>query len=556
MDYVTVEEAAEISGFSVATIRRRCQTGAINATKAGTQWLIERKNIKPGAGRKRAPKDLSSTYDLEKAWKFVQSTDLSEAWVPDVLRFRDYIDHSAELIDLAKSRLATLDFDPAFKVDIPKSPVSNRPGVLLSIVDRICYQAVISAFASEIDNRIKENVFSSRLASSGKYFMEHGTIRWVKFHNSVLEAADNGMGDWIGQTDISAYFEHIHHSVLFADLTSIGISGLPLKALRTMLSRWATVEGMGLPQGPNASRLLGNFYLSHVDEEMAARGHNYYRYMDDIRIIARSKQATVAGIRDFEHISRRRGLICASSKTSVLDVESYRADDDGRARATAAYFFEANNLTRARPVLKRILADSLKNDRIIQRDVKFSLWRLARMREHTSLKRVLERLEDLAPVASVVSAYLKYFISRKSVQERVTSFLRDGEISYSEFLRCWLYAAMLECRKPPNSFIELARSEVQDQNKPSYLRGVAACVMARGRSSRDISWIRSQFDTEHDPVVLRAYLVALAYAEALDKRTAAVAVGRFSQLQWTVSWLQGRKALPSLLFANQNIAIT
>ncbi|MFI6868969.1 reverse transcriptase domain-containing protein [Nocardia sp. NPDC050406] len=555
MDYVTVEEAAELAGVSVATIRRRCQSGALSATKAGTQWLIERKDIKRGSGRKRAPKGLITTYDLEKAWTFVQSTDLPEAWVPDVLRFRDYVENTSELIDLANNRLSTLEFDPVFKVDIPKSTVSNRPGVLLTIVDRICYQAVVSSFASEIDSRIGENVFSSRLAPSGKYFMERGTVRWVRFHNSVLEAANEGLGQWVGQTDISSYFEHIHHNILFNDLSAIGVSGHPLKALRTMLSRWTSVEGVGLPQGPNASRMLGNFYLSRVDEEMAALGHNYYRYMDDVRIIAKSKQQTVAAIRDFEHLCRRRGLICSTSKTEVFDIDTYKSADDGRDRAIANYFFEANNLKRARPVLKKILNSALGKERIVQRDVKFSLWRLTRIREHTSLRRILDRLEDLAPLASVVAAYLKHFIGRKSVQGRITAFLENREISYSEFLRCWLYAAMLECGQPPESFIESARSDTQDQNNTSYLRAISACVMARGRAQKDIYWLRSQFDTEHDPGILRAYLVALAYAGALDKRTSKEAVARFPHLQWTVSWLQGRKELPSPLFANQHIAI-
>ncbi|MEU2014319.1 helix-turn-helix domain-containing protein, partial [Nocardia sp. NPDC019302] len=262
MDYVTVEEAADIAGVSVATIRRRCQSGDITAVKTGNQWLIERKEVKHSAGRQRAPKNLTITYDLEKAWKHVQATDLSEAWVPDILRFRDYIENTDTLLQLASGRLSTLQFDPAFRVDIPKSTVSNRPGVILHIVDRICYQAVVATFADKVDSLISANVFSSRLARSGKYFMERGTTRWVKFEESVLKNAQSGADHWVGQTDISSYFEHIHHNILFNELSAIGVSGDPLRALRTMLSRWASVEGMGLPQGPNASRLLGNFYLS------------------------------------------------------------------------------------------------------------------------------------------------------------------------------------------------------------------------------------------------------------------------------------------------------
>ncbi|MFI6218815.1 reverse transcriptase domain-containing protein [Nocardia brasiliensis] len=555
MDYVTVEEAADIAGVSVATIRRRCQSGDIAANKTGNQWLIERKDVKRSGGRQRAPKNLATTYDLATAWKHVQATDLSEAWVPDVLRFRDYIDNTDTLLQLASSRLSNLQFDPALRVDIPKSTVSNRPGVVLNIVDRICYQAVVLTFADKVDLLISPNVFSSRIARSGKYFMERGTTRWVKFEESVLKSAQKGTDHWVGQTDISSYFEHIHHSILFNELSAIGVTGDPLRALRVMLSRWAAVEGMGLPQGPNASRLLGNFYLARVDDEMLARNHGYFRYMDDIRIVAKSKSRTVAAIRDFEHLSRRRGLICASSKTVVLDIKSYKTTGDNKEKAVANYFFEANSINQARPRLRKILNNALKSDRPDQRDLKFSLWRLSRIRDHHALKRILSQLEDLAPLATVVAAYLQHFVSRNSVQIGLSEFLANREVSHSMYLRCWLYAVMLECRKPPAKWIELARLDVQDQNNPYFLRAVAACVLARGRLTLDIAWIRDQFDVEHDPIVLRAYLVALAFAEELDGLTAKNAVGRFPQLKWTTTWLKGRKELPSLLSAKQVIAI-
>lgn len=45
-------------------------------------------------------------------------------------------------------------------------------------------------------------------------------------------------------------------------------------------------ENHGLPQNRDASSFLSNVLLSRVDKAMAGKGYDYYRYVDDIRVIA------------------------------------------------------------------------------------------------------------------------------------------------------------------------------------------------------------------------------------------------------------------------------
>ena len=555
MEYITVEEAAELGGVSVATMRRRCGAGEVDAVKAGAQWLIDPKSVggaKPA--RKRKPKGVTEEFNLKAAWGHVQSTDLSEAWVPDVLRFRDYIEVGDKVVETAGQRLVSLAFSSAFRLDIPKTTASNRPGVLLDISDRVAYQAVVGSFAKKIEMKLAESVYSSRLAT-GRHFLQHGPKRWVRFEASVKKQAKGDGFSWVASADISAYFEHIHHRILFEELSHLGVSGQPLRALRVMLTRWSQLDGVGLPQGPNASRVLGNFYLVQVDESMLGQDYVYHRYMDDVRILAKTKADAVAAIRQFEHLCRQRGLICSSSKTDVVSIEEYIRQGDGNEKNIASYFFNSGDLSKARPVLKRILKGALSQDRINQRDARFSLWRLARIREHAALRQILERLEDLAPLASVVGAYLKYFVSRESVQKKISEFMSDPLRSYSAFLKTWIFAAMLECNNMPKSWTEISRQEASDKNNPNFLRAVASCVLAKARLPRDISWIRGQLDVEHDPDVLRAYLVALKYGGALDKSSIAVASGRVPGLERTGEWLRARRSLPSLLYPDQVISV-
>lgn len=444
---------------------------------------------------------------------------------------------------------------PALRIEVPKTIASNRPGVMLEMPDRIAYQAVVGSFATKIDGVISSNVYSSRVANSQNYFFKRASAAWTKFAASVRSNIGPGKIGWVAQTDITGYFEHIHHNILFEELSALGISGQPLRALRTMLSKWCTVEGVGLPQGPNASRLLGNFYLAAVDEAMEAKGYVYRRYMDDVRILAESKSQAVEAVRDFERFCRERGLSCSSNKTKVLSAEEYLANSDTAELDAAAYSFDAGSAD-AMPRLRKILKQALSVQGIDATRVRFSVWRLARVRDASVINTVFKNLEHLAPFASVVSAYLRPFITRKTVQQKISEFLSDSQRSYSPHLRTWLFAAMLEAREIPDHWADLARADVTNLNLPPFLRSVAGCVIGKGQVPRDIAWLKSRLASEHDPDVLRAHLVALKYGNALNKRQVKTVTDRQPRLIGFSDWLLAQgDALPSLLFVDQKINV-
>jgi excisionase family DNA binding protein len=555
VEYLTVEEVADRLNLSVATVRRRCASGEIKAIKAGPQWLVDPDAFDdPKVKRKRKSVRTATEYDFRAAFTHVKSTDLSEAWVPDVLRFRDHTDDRDSVIEVSKQRISDHGFLAPRRLDVPKTPFSNRPGVLLDLPDRVAYQAVVATFADKIEAALADTIYSSRLSNDTKYFLRHGTKRWVTFEKDVEKLAKSGFS-WVAQTDISSYFEHVLHQRLFDELSHLGVGGPPLRTLREMLSRWSLVPGMGLPQGPNASRVLGNFYFIQVDEVMLEAGYTYYRYMDDVRILTQNKADAVAGMRLFEHACRDRGLTPSGAKTRVVPADEFvkqQADPD---TDRASYFFNRGSLPKARIELKKVLKKALDKSGVSHRKARFSIWRLARIRESTVLGQVLANLEVLAPVASAVAAYLKYFVSRSSAQSHIAAFLSDPTQSYSSFLRSWVYAAMLECRTVPEVWRKLAEQDARNRNNPNYLRAVAVCVLARARVPRDLIWIKSELGIEHDPVMRRGYIVALAYGGGLDKPTVNAATRSDPALAVTAHWLKGRRRLPSLLYADQSIDI-
>jgi hypothetical protein len=488
----------------------------------------------------------------------VKSKDLSQLWVPDVLRFEDYLALSGALLSGAAERLQDRDPDPAIEVAVAKTPFFTRAAVLLTIEDRVAYQAAVASIAAKIDAALPPQVRSARLSKDSKYFLERGQTAWRQWIKSVREEVKGGKR-WMIKSDLTAYFDHIPHRLLLEEISALNPDPRLVPIIRKMLRAWASVPDIGLPQGPNASRVLANLYLLPVDRSMLNAGFTYYRYMDDFRILADNKADVVEGMRLLEQECRRRGLILSSAKTKLLEGDAALRDGEHPERDEAQYWFEIQRLQNERKSLRRILVGSLLEDGHIDiPGMRFSLWRLARIREYSVLRRILVRLEDLAPVASVVAAYLRFFVMRDRVVSGLADFLEDEKRAHSSFLTTWLLAAMLERPEPgplPDRWTRIAERRVKDRNQPVYLRAVAAVVFARGRRPADLAWIKTEIAREYDPMLLRAYAVGLYSAASLDKTTERTLAAKSPILANTVKYLSGRRALPSLVYAEGTLPV-
>jgi len=556
---LTVEEAATRLGVSVATTRRMAQSSRVSAVKSGRQWLIDARTLPMRGKPKPSRRSAGSGVDVERALRHVRETDLSELLVPDVLRYEDLLTPAAqaEILALAESRFDGTPFEPATEVEVDKTPFSTRSVLLPTLEDRVAYQAAVAAIGPKIESEMPPEVFSARLSTSERFFLKHGPRQWVAWRRAVLADLTDGR-EWLISTDLTSYFDLIPHRTLNAEIQSLNPSTEAADTLSELLRTWAVVPGIGIPQGPNASRLLANLYLLPVDREMLRAGYRYFRYLDDVRIVCATKGEAIRAIRLFERECRGLGLIVSGSKTQLLYGDEARSDLAPNSDFDQAqYFLDVNAGSFARKVLKRILRKSLGATGLADaRGVRFSLWRLARIREGSVLTRVLNRLEDLAPVASVVAAYLMPFIQRRSVVSALATFLGDAERSQSSYLATWLFAAMLQHPgRLPAPWAEQAMTRVRDRNQPAYLRAIAAMVAVRGGRAADTAWIKADVQRERDPHVLRGYAVGLHAIEQLDRTTQKRLMARHDRLRHTIDYLAGRTTLPSLIYRNQRIRV-
>lgn len=474
-------------------------------------------------------------------------TDRRDLWVPDILNWEDTRARPDAAISSALSKCSTGQADPFEVVEVPKGTLLSRAGALLSVEDRLAYHMLCSTFAQKVEAALSDRVFSSRLNKRPGPFFVPGISQFSAFLETVEEKA--GLESWVVSTDLVSYFETISHELLFEDLRDLGVPEEITRPLRTLLKTWRRSSRGGLPIGPDASRLLGNLFLVRVDRQMLTEGFDYYRYMDDVRIVAPSERDGRAALRRFEVLCRKRGLIVAGAGKSKIEKTRPGAKSDEDAPFKWAEYALRNGFDESRKILRDMFNDALTEQVIKRRHARFALFRLGRLVDRGVLKRVLKRLEQLTEVSKDSAFYLRSFISERHVQSAITQYLGEpGEPGLEKYQEAWLIAAMLEViHKPPVEWIAYARRIAWDANQPQFLRSLAFNLLALGHDPDDIAKLVELAETNYDGGLVRGALVALRRIDRLSRRTQTTTLARHPTLQGTVDYLVPRDSLPSLV---------
>ena len=206
------------------------------------------------------------------------------------------------------------DPTPAHIIPVPKSQLATRPAALMSLRDRVVYEAIVAVLRPRI---------ASYLLGEGIVFWpradgaRHG--RWSTFERSVLEHGS----EYVVSCDIAGFYESIDHGQLAsAIIAATGYRDLA-DALVHLLDR--LMGGTrGLPQGLVPSDTLATVYLADLDRAMIRDGFLYFRHGDDIRMAANSYDHGCSATRCIERQLRKRGLLLNGAKTRVFRRKTYR----------------------------------------------------------------------------------------------------------------------------------------------------------------------------------------------------------------------------------------
>lgn len=202
---------------------------------------------------------------------------------------------------------------PAHIVPVPKSRLATRPAALLSLSDRVVYEAIVAILRPRI---------TRFLLGEGIVFWPRGDLsskkQWMEFEKTVLDEES----DYIVRCDIAGFYESIDHERLANSIVNATGYGDVAEALLHLLQR-VMRTGRGLPQGLISSDTLATVYLAEVDFAMIRNGFSYVRHGDDIRVAVDTYDHGCMAIRCMETALRKLGLLLNAEKTRVFRRQTY-----------------------------------------------------------------------------------------------------------------------------------------------------------------------------------------------------------------------------------------
>jgi len=281
-----------------------------------------------------------STKNLTKAWEWILSN-------PD-WQYKQYFRHlyraysacANKNLENLKRRLhdGTYMATTPIRVYLPKRSGILRPYTLLSIEDQIVYQALANVIAPKLHavtkGRYLKSVFSNLYAGSNSDFFY---LDWRKgyheFSRTYIKYVKEGW-KYAATFDLTACYDSIDHGVLEHELLELGLDREFSAKVVSLLRKWTTCSNgeliekqHGIPQGPMTSGLIAECVLRNFDGVTSRmKTTKYLRYVDDIRLLAKTEEQLRRSLIKLDLESKRLGLFPQSAKIDIHPVREPEAE--------------------------------------------------------------------------------------------------------------------------------------------------------------------------------------------------------------------------------------
>lgn len=302
----------------------------------------------------------------------------------------------------------------------PKRNGILRPIALLSLRDLIVYQAILNiiarAFAKEQQKFALHRYFGSILGgSTSRFFYKSWKVCYEKY-NDNLAASFRAGNEYVADFDLVSLFEIIDHHRLRVCLESKVKNQELLDLLFKCLASWTIEAGgahlhHGIPQGPEPSAFLAECLLLHFDRQHFP-DISYFRYVDDIRLMAANEVAVRRALLRLDLASKELGLVPQAQKINVRRVASLEEIQKTIPSALASVAATTALGGAVQSQLLRMFRRSMRKEgkqwKIVDvTQFKFSLHRLGRRRE--ILQRIGPLLNRHPDCCWALAAYFKKF---------------------------------------------------------------------------------------------------------------------------------------------------
>jgi len=483
---------------------------------------------------------LVDDINLSKAFKRVDCDRRDDA-LPDIVGYRDYKKYLSDNISIICERIHVpnqYQTSTPSSIDLPKRGMTLRPGVLPYIDDRLVYQAIVDLLAPHFVP--EPSVFSNKLAdSTSTNLFLPGVTSWIAFQNKVEELCN--LYPFVVETDITAYFDHINHDILMSrisDLFKTVFDQTTLYEIKILLSRlwdkWSLgIRKFGIPQINDASSFMGNLYLDELDKWFSLNRLISLRYVDDIRLFAKSESQARKILADTIVKLREMGLYVSSGKTKIQSCkEAMEQLAKGRDIITQIETYldtkQRIGIQKACELLRDFFLEIIgDNSKFNDRQFRFCLNRLKRIYgtgialdlQEKAIEEVLKRFITMPEATDVFVDYLSLFPDHDLIHEKVLDFLESHNNIYS-----WQEMLLIELLIRANlksKFKKRANQlafKISNSKKHQASVSKAYVLLGKNGTYADRRDIRAKYTWEPREYVKRAIIVSIQEMQSKERK--------------------------------------
>jgi len=349
-----------------------------------------------------------------------------------------------------------------------------------------------------IANMVAKQVFDRRLAVQGKavfsncltpdrdsiFFLQDWRLTYHLFKARLQRHLDAG-NQWIAHFDLAAFYETISHRALQSIVAPAGGGGEVWQLIRDWLCVWTSSHGgipvdHGIPQGPIASDFLAEVFLLPLDEAMKKTSIPYIRYVDDIRVLAKTEAEARRAAMTLEPECRRLSLIPQSAKFSISRASNLTEALGALPSIVESTGPEAYEQGMDEATATTILRDAIKGRpaRVVDKSrLRYVLYRSGPCPE--VLRWTLKLMPRHPEHIDAFAAFLQNYAWSARIMRHITAMLQDGGLYDYVQGELWLIAARIG--QPPElvKLLHAAKMQAARKHLPfSMRRGLAAFFMS------------------------------------------------------------------------------
>jgi hypothetical protein len=462
--------------------------------------------------------DWFSILDIDLAFKNVQLEFYGD-WHKDPWSWPEYPFLLTKDRDLIKNRLNGSGCERPSLISVPKENWGIRPAVVLDLLDRLCYQAIVDRHSVDMIGDLSTSVYGWRLIpdepKAGLY--AHDSMQWDNYRAHINDAAS--WYDAALKTDIVSCFASLSPSVVLDEVSSRAGKAMPLDRLGSFLEGFDRISARsGLPQRARPSSVLANMMLRHFDDVLTDYASeipdillpgerlklSYVRWMDDMWLFGDDASKMRKAQLELQRVALDLGLHLNSSKTEVLegdDTYSVAMELELSAVDTGLKSDDSHPLEE---LIERVLDSP---DTAGRTQVKFMVSRMIKNNIHYRVDDLLRASGRMPHCADTLSAY---FGSRYVAEGLQDWFL--GEVSGAWALLQWpeaQYFGMFDSSVTPNeNLLAYSEQRLDHMNTELPLLALAAQRLASWDPGRARSAISSALEHRTNPQEIRVLALA------------------------------------------------